>query len=50
MIEEFYLTYYDDKGRRHYSVYYTDERTAKQVALNLEEQGYKDVKIETFRY
>ena len=50
MIEEYYLSYYDQRGRRHVSVYYTRIEEAEQHAKNLEEQGYRDIKIEKYRY
>lgn len=50
MTEEYYIEYYSPNGHRHYTVYYATRKEVEIVAKNLEEQGYKDVSIKTFRY
>lgn len=50
MIEEYWIESYDEKNRRHHSVYYATKAEAEQVAKNLEEQGHHDIEIHIFRY
>lgn len=50
MTEEYYVSYYDDKDRYHFTVYYVTLKEAEQVKQNLEGQGYNRVTINKFRY
>lgn len=50
MKEEYYIEYYDPKGRRGYTHYYLDKRDADNKKEDLEQQGYTEVKVITFRY
>lgn len=50
MTEEYYVSYYDSKDKYHYTIYYASRKEVEQVAKNLEEQGYKNIKVNTFRY
>lgn len=50
MTEEYYVSYYDSKDKYHSTTYYMSLREVEQVAKNLAEQGYKNIKVNTFRY
>lgn len=50
MTEEYWIEYFDNRNYRHFTKYYTTEREVEQMAKNLEEQGYRDITINTFRY
>ena len=47
---EYYIEYYDPKGRRGYTKYYIDKREADNKADGLRAQGYTEVNIVEFRY
>lgn len=47
---EYYVEYYDPKGRRGYTKYYIDKREADNKADDLRAQGYTEVKTIEFRY
>lgn len=49
-MEEYYVEYYDPKGRRGYTTYYLTKQDAQNKKEDLENQGFQDVKIITFRY
>ncbi len=49
-MEEYYIEYYDPKGRRGYTRYYLDKQEAGNKAEDLESQGCTEVTIVTFRY
>lgn len=48
--EEYYLEYYDKNNKRYFTKYYSDFDDAEDFKRSLEKQGYKDIKIITFRY
>lgn len=50
MTEEYWIDYYDDNNKRHFTKYYSDYNDVKVFRDALERQGYKDIKIHTFRY
>lgn len=50
MPTEYYLEYYDPKGRRGFTKYYLTKQEAEDKKDRLENQGFQDVKIITFRY
>ena len=45
MNEEYYLEYFDERNRRHFTRYYSQEKEAKELKNALEDKGYSDVKI-----
>lgn len=47
---EYYIEYYDPKGRRGYTKYYINKQDADNKADDLIEQGYTEVKTIEFRY
>lgn len=47
---EYYIEYYDPKGRRGYTKYYIDKREADNKADDLRAQGYTEVNVIEFRY
>lgn len=47
---EYYVEYYDPKGRRGYTKYYIDKREADNKADDLRVQGYTEVNVIEFRY
>ena len=49
-MEEYYVEYYDPKGRRGYTQYYINKIDADTKKEDLEAQGYTEVKVITFRY
>lgn len=50
MNEDYYIEYYDQNNRRHYTKYYPDRKEAEAKAEEIKSQGNKEVKIITFRY
>ena len=50
MKEEYYVEYYDLKGRRGFTKYYINKIDADGKAEDLKLKGFKDVKVITFRY
>lgn len=50
MTEEYYIEYYDNKGRRGYTKYYLTESEAKLKADDLIDNGFEEVTIVTVRY
>lgn len=50
MNTEYYVEYYDPKGRRGFTQYYLDKREAENKADDLKSQGYTDVLVITFVY
>ena len=50
MKEEYYIEYYDPKGRRGFTKYYTNKFEADEKAEDLKYKGYDEVKVVTFRY
>lgn len=50
MNEEWYVEYYDPKGRRGYTRYYLVKHEADEKAEDLKEKGFTGVKVITFRY
>lgn len=50
MNEQYYVEYYDPKGRRGYTKYYSNKLDADNKADELKRQGYVDISVITFRY
>lgn len=50
MTEEYYIEYYDPKGRRGFTKYYLNKMDADNKADDLKDKGYTDVRVMTFRY
>lgn len=50
MIVEYYVEYYDPKGRRGFTQYYLTEKEANDKAERLKEQGYNNISVIPFKY
>lgn len=50
MNEEYYIEYYDPKGRRGFTKYFQNKADAEFIKDGLKRNGYTEVKIITFRY
>lgn len=47
---EFYVEYYDLKGKRGFTKYFLTLKEANEAADNLKDQGFKDIKVVNYRY
>lgn len=47
---EFYVEYYDLKGKRGYTKYFLTLKEANEKMDDLIRQGYQEVKVMTYRY